>query len=432
MPNTQSKIAPIEMEDSHTTTTAVELLATKITLEEQQRQQNDCINLITQYSIPPTITEWGSLRTYTNLYQFTSAKRLQDEDFLNFDRLINTQYNQPTVNRIETLYDDIVRCVTLETKQILTYIEKQRKKCEAKKISMARSKSFDITTINEKLGPDIMRNIQSYMPIQTMVEAYANHLHTDSLYDKLTQEVATFNRINMREIFEIAVDIMGKRREQLLTALYKRYEGRATIRANKIRALRLSFDQIFQPVFKSGSSTTRSYSTGQKRRLNSIIQVARNCLKYHDSDTVVKMNIQQMGMDFADLIKHLYNYSDYKKSLYYQSHPNGENNTKKMAKAVKEKDYKKIKYLYEEVGESWKIIAYQCGRGSHTAIKRLYEKEKEKEFIEEHKKACQENRRPHITGFYENMKKNKYFHYIKYGLQNEKNIRKFLSRPLIE
>ena len=421
------------MEDTHTMNNAVELLTTKMTVEEQQRQQSDCMNLINAYGIPTDVSDYGSLVTYTRLYQFTTAKVIYESEFLNFDRLIcggnpqDAMCNENNMERIETLYDDVVRCVTLETKQILTYIEKQREKSRRKKSSIDRSKLFDITNINEKLGWDIMLKIKSFIPMQTMVEVYSNYLKKPILYNKLIEEVSIFNRINLREIYNITVDIMGKRREQLILSLFSRCVGETRLR--EIRVLRHKFIQIFDPVFKQGSTSSRNQS--MRIGINGIIQVARNCLHCHHNDEYVKINIQKMGMDFADLINHLYNYSDFKKFHYYSDIMEHTTQSKKKA-SIKMSDYKKIKYLREEVGESWKIIACQYGRTSYITIKRLYEKEKEKEFNEEHKKAREENRPPCITGFYENAKRNKYFHHIKYGMRNERHIKKFLSKPLIE
>lgn len=435
MPTIQSKIESIEMEDTRTFNNAIELLTTKMTVREQQRQQNDCMNLINEYHIPGDVTEFGSMTHYSYLYQFTSAKLLYRQDYLNFERLSNSNVTENvSAERIGSLYDDFARCVILETKQILTYIEKQREKCEAKKKSICRSKSFNITNINEKLGCDVMQKIKSYMPIQTMVEVYSYGLRSEELYNKLIKEVITFNRVNIREIYEITVDIMGKRREQLLIALFRQCGGNGVSRPLEIRMLREKFKQIFNPVFKNGSTTPRNHGISQKSRMSSILQVAKNCVSCHYKDEFVKVNIQNMGMDFADLINHLYNYSDYKKSLYY-AYPNKEGSKKRKKKTTSLNvcDYKKIKYLYEEVGESWKVIACQYEGSSYPSIKRIYDKEREKEFNEEHKKAHEEKRAvSRINGHYKNMKTNKYFHYIKYGMKNEKHIQKYLSRPMIE
>lgn len=430
MPNIQSKVAPIEMEETRTINTAIELLTTKMTVEEQQRQQNDCMNLINEYNIPTEVTNYGSLYRYSQLCQFTSAKLIYNKEFLNYDRLAHGNWiahGSENIERIDTLYDDVVRCVTLETKQILTYIEKQREKCQTKKNSIVRSKTFDLTNINEKLGSDIMLKIKSYIPNQTMVEVYSYHLQKRVLYDKLIEDVSSYNRINLKEIYDITTDIMGKRREQLLLALFRRCVGETRIQ--EMQVLIQKFKQIFDPVFKNGSTTPRN-QYNMRARINAILQVAQNCLSCHHNDEVVKVNIQSAGMDFVDLVNHLYNYSDFKKSHYYIDVIEG--NNKKKARTITVSDYEKIKYLREEVGESWKIIACQYGRTSYIAIKRLYEKEKEKEFNEEHKKAREEKRAPYITGFYENAKRNKYFHYIKYGMRNQKHIRKFLTKPLYE
>ena len=434
MPTIQSKIESIEMEDTKTFNNAIELLTTKMTVREQQRQQNDCMDLINEYHIPGDITPYGSITHYSNLSQITSARLLYERDYLNFEKLTNSTVTEnSSVERIDTLYDDIVRCVTLETKQILTYIEKQREKCEAKKNSIYRSKSFNITNINEKLGSDVMRKIKSYMPIQTMVEVYSYSLRSEELYNKLINEVIKFNRVNIREIYDITVDVMGKRREQLLIGLFRRCGCNGMSRPNEIRMLREKFKQIFNPVFKNGSTTARSNGISQKSRMSSILQVTKNCVSCHYKDELVKVNIQNMGMDFADLINHLYNYSDYKKSLYYE-YPNKEveKKRKKKARSLNVCDYKKIKYLYEEVGESWKVIACQYKGSSYTSIKRLYDTEKEKEFNEEYKKALEETRVPCVSGYYKNIKKIKNFHYIKYGMKKEKHIEKFLSRPMIK
>jgi hypothetical protein len=427
MPNTQSKIKSIKMECTDTINTSVELLTTPMSLPEQNRQQRDCMELIREYPMPCI---FGSPIQNMQTHQIMSSRMLLEYDILNFNKLIlcnEIGTNNEKMERINNLYDDVIRCVTLEAKQILTYIDKQRIKICTNKDSEERSKTFVLTDITDKLGLDLMKKIRSYMPMETLTRAYSCYLDKPELYNKMTVNVPIYNRMNLREIYEIVVEIMGKRREQTLLGLYHRH---VLGRDKEAHILRRISNEIFDPVFKNGSTTARSqYNIG--KRIQSIIQVSRNCMKCAHKDEFVKVNFQKMGMDFADLINHLYNCSDYKKAEYYSNLNEPDENKKKLV-PISTSDYNKIKYLYEEVGESWKIIACHYRRKSYTTLKRLYETEKDKEFTEEWKKSREEERAPCISGLYENRKKNKHFNYIKYGLSKSKNITKYLSVPLME
>lgn len=418
MSNTQSKMR--EIEDTSTLTTAIELLRTRMTIEEQRRQQNDCMELIREYGLPDRLSEYGSMIQYIQLSQFTS-RNIIDYDYLNYDKLAlrgQTDSGEIDSVRINHLYDDIIRCVTLETKQILTYIDKQRKTMIMKDENEKRSKTFDLTNINDKLGYDVMNIIRSYMPVGALTRVYSWYLDKSELVEKISMNVPTCNRMNLKEMYDIVVEIMGKRREQEIMDLYRRITQRDGC------ILRHTTNQIFDPVFKNGSRTPRSRHNISKR-ISSLIKVARNCLGCETANELVKSKFQKMGMDFADLINYMYNNSDYKKIEYYN---------KKVCNIPKKHrilpigkgDYKKIKYLYEEIGESWKVIASQYGRTSYFAIKRLYDDEKEIEFEEEYINAHKEQRAMRITGLYENRRKNKYFQYIKFGLSKPYQIRKYM------
>ena len=441
MPNIHSKIAytSIEMEpETRNLTNALDILTTKMSKDEQFRQQNDCLSLIREYGITPRYNINTHTTTYYRHLCNFNSRAIIETSFLDYSNLIySLEHNNELRNgedtvpqmreRIEKLYDDVIRMVTLETKQIITHLNEERRKIENDIKAEEKSKTFDLTNIYEHLGPDVMGLIKSYMPIDIMAKAYM--LGLKELKTKIldTREMTHENRSDM---YEIAYNIMITRREQVTLKLMKRYND-----IKSKRAISGHTETLFSYIIKNNTRVLHGSKIQQVRK---ILWLIGDCLEdwsRNISDDCIRNEYKKMGMEFTDLINHIYNCRDSKKISYFIENyttPGTQGTPGKKTKAkktnVNENDYKKIKYLYETVGESWAVIAAHFGKkGNKAQIKKMYIACAEKEMRE----LLFKNKGKNTSSLILNRGKkqvDKYSLYNKYGLTPER-LEKYIGYP---
>jgi hypothetical protein len=435
MPNIYSKIATEMEPETRNLTNALDILTTKMSKDEQFRQQNDCLTLIREYGITPRYNINTHTTTYYRHLCNFNSRAIIETSFLDYSNLIySLEHNNELRNgedtvpqmreRIYKLYDDVIRMVTLETKQIITHLNEERQKIENDIKTEEKSRTFDLTNIYEHLGPDVMGLIKSYMPIDIMAKAYM--LGLKELKTKIldTRQMTHENRSDM---YEIAYNIMTTRREQVTIKLMQRYND-----IKSKRAISGHTETLFRNIIKNNTRVLHGSKIQQVRK---ILWLIGDCLEdwtRNISDDCIRNEYKKMGMEFTDLINHVYNCRDSKKISYFIENytPKGTQTKKTKAKKtnVNENDYKKIKYLYETVGESWAVIAAHFGNnGNKSKIKNIYIACADKEI----KELLFKNKGKNTSSIMLNRGKkqlDKYSLYNKYGLTPER-LEKYIGYP---